>query len=118
MKRFMQYMFVLGLCSVFAAVDAQAQDDDFRGMVPEAGPAREIEIGTYESFKLDNGLKVIVVENHKVPRISYQLFIDRAVDDTGTTTSELLVDLGTGAARIRPVVPDCARLFADANRTK
>lgn len=77
MKRLMQYMFVLGLCSVFIAADAQAQDDDFRSMVPEAGPAREIEIGTYESFELDNGLKVIVVENHKVPRISYQLFIDR-----------------------------------------
>lgn len=49
----------------------------FRSTAPKAGPAREIKIGDYESFTLDNGLKVIVVENHKLPRISYQLFIDK-----------------------------------------
>lgn len=50
---------------------------DFRSKAPEGGEARKIEIGTYESFTLDNGLRVIVVENHKIPRISYQIFIDR-----------------------------------------
>jgi predicted Zn-dependent peptidase len=49
----------------------------FRSMAPKAGPAREIKIGDYESFTLDNGLKVIVVENHKLPRISYQLYVDK-----------------------------------------
>ena len=50
---------------------------DFRSQAPEAGAARKIELGEYDSFVLDNGLRVIVVENHKIPRISYQLYVDR-----------------------------------------
>jgi zinc protease len=50
---------------------------DFRTMAPKPGPARAIEIGTSSNFTLANGLKVIVVENHKLPQISYQLTIDR-----------------------------------------
>ena len=45
----------------------------WRSSAPEPGPARAIELGEYNSFTLDNGLKVIVVENHKLPRVSYQL---------------------------------------------
>jgi len=47
-----------------------------RSIKPQPGPAPEIKIGEYQSFTLDNGLKVIVVENHKVPVVSYQLTID------------------------------------------
>ncbi|MBU8891151.1 MAG: insulinase family protein [Bacteroidales bacterium] len=47
-----------------------------RSIQPEPGPAPEFKIGEHQTFILDNGLKVIVVENHKVPRISYQLTID------------------------------------------
>ena len=50
---------------------------DFRAKAPQAGPARQIKIGTSTEFTLANGLKVIVVENHKLPQISYQLTIDR-----------------------------------------
>ncbi len=52
---------------------------DFRSKAPEPGPARPIKIGKAQEFNLINGLKVIVVENHKIPRVSYQLFIDRDV---------------------------------------
>lgn len=45
----------------------------FRSKAPEPGPARAIQIGEYSSFDLANGLKVIVVENHKLPRVSYQI---------------------------------------------
>jgi len=45
----------------------------WRSAAPQPGPARAIELGDYNSFTLDNGLKVIVVENHKLPRVSYQL---------------------------------------------
>lgn len=44
---------------------------------PEAGPAPEIKLGEYESFTLDNGLQVFVVENHKLPVVSFSLIIDR-----------------------------------------
>ncbi len=45
----------------------------WRSNPPASAPARSISIGDYASFDLDNGLKVIVVENHKLPRVSYQL---------------------------------------------
>jgi len=58
-----------------SSVDITAPKD-FRSMAPKPGPAREIEIGKSHEFTLANGLKVIVVENHKIPQISYQLNID------------------------------------------
>ncbi len=47
-----------------------------RSIQPEPGPAPEFKIGEHQTFTLDNGLKVIVVENHKVSRISCQLTVD------------------------------------------
>ncbi len=47
-----------------------------RSKVPAAGPAPKIQIGQYQQFQLDNGLKVIVVENHKLPRVSYNINLD------------------------------------------
>jgi predicted Zn-dependent peptidase len=47
-----------------------------RSKRPEPAPAPIIKIGEAESFVLANGLKVFVVENHKIPRISYQLVLD------------------------------------------
>jgi len=57
--------------------DMPAKAGDFRATAPVAGPARPIEIGSFEEFTLANGLKVIVVENHKLPQVSYSLTIDR-----------------------------------------
>lgn len=53
-----------------------AASGDFRSMAPKAGEARPVKIGKSHEFTLANGLKVIVVENHKLPQISYQLTID------------------------------------------
>ncbi|MDO9254638.1 MAG: insulinase family protein [Bacteroidales bacterium] len=47
-----------------------------RSIRPVAGPAPVIKIGDYQSFELPNGLKVFVVENHKIPRLSYSLVLD------------------------------------------
>lgn len=55
---------------------AKEMSDEFRAMAPKAGPARPINLGTYENFQLDNGLDVILVENHKLPRVSYQLSLN------------------------------------------
>lgn len=54
----------------------QAQDEDFRKQAPEGGPPPRIEFGEYQQFKLDNGLEVIVVENHKLPKVTFQLLVD------------------------------------------
>lgn len=47
-----------------------------RSVMPEPGPAREPVIASFEEFTLENGLTVIVVEDHKLPRISVQLSVD------------------------------------------
>ncbi|MEC8604144.1 MAG: insulinase family protein, partial [Bacteroidota bacterium] len=57
----------------FFATSAQYQID--RTTAPKPGDAPEINIGTPESFVLENGLKVFVVENHKLPKVSFQLTI-------------------------------------------
>ena len=59
------------LIALFAFVLASAQID--RSKQPEPGPAPKINLGTPETFDLKNGLKVMVVENHKLPRVSIQL---------------------------------------------
>jgi len=56
------------------AVSAFAQVD--RTKAPEPGPAPKIQIGDYQSFELKNGLKVFVVENHKLPRVAFSLILD------------------------------------------
>lgn len=43
-----------------------------RSRAPKPGPAPKIQMGTYESFTLDNGLECIVVKNDKLPRVSFQ----------------------------------------------
>ena len=49
---------------------------DVRKKAPQAGPAPKIQIGKAETFQLANGLKVIVVENHKLPQVSFRIFAD------------------------------------------
>ena len=60
---------------LFAASFSYAQVD--RTKLPQAGPAPEVKIGNAESFVLSNGLKVFVVENHKLPSIAFSLVVDR-----------------------------------------
>src|SRR5690606_6864334 len=57
------------IITVFAQVD--------RSQYPEPAPAPIINIGNAESFTLPNGLKVFVVENHKLPRVTFSLVLDR-----------------------------------------
>lgn len=58
--------------SLFLTMTLQAQD---RSM-PTPGPAPKININKPESFTLKNGMKVLIVENHKLPRVSYTLTLD------------------------------------------
>jgi predicted Zn-dependent peptidase len=53
--------------------DEMAEKLAWRSKVPEAGPARKINMGEFNVFTTDNGIDVIVVENHKLPRVSYSL---------------------------------------------
>ncbi|MCX6174886.1 MAG: pitrilysin family protein [Ignavibacteriales bacterium] len=70
MKRILILLLFLSMAArSFAQVD--------RTKFPQAGPAPEVKIGNAESFVLPNGLKVFVVENHKLPKVTFSLLIDR-----------------------------------------
>lgn len=64
------------LCMVFSTAVFSQQTEDFRKKAPGAGPAPKIELGDAVKFKLENGLQVILVENHNLPRVSFQVFVD------------------------------------------
>lgn len=49
---------------------------EVRKQAPKEGSAPKIQIGKAETAKLSNGLTVIVVENHKLPRVSFRVFVD------------------------------------------
>lgn len=60
------------------SVTAQVQNKSLvdRTKAPSPQPNPTIKIDVPEVTTLDNGLKVIVVENHKLPRVSFQMFVD------------------------------------------
>jgi predicted Zn-dependent peptidase len=66
---------ILFLIAIFCISSLSAQED-FRKTPPKPGAAPKVKLGETNQFTLDNGLKVIVVENHKLPRVSFQLFVD------------------------------------------
>jgi zinc protease len=61
---------ILFAISIVIGASCLAQNRSIR---PKAGPAPEIQLGSTESFVMDNGLKVFVVENHKLPKVSLSL---------------------------------------------
>jgi predicted Zn-dependent peptidase len=45
--------------------------------MPKGGPAPKIKLEKPKEFKLKNGIKVLVVENNKLPRVNYSFRFDR-----------------------------------------
>lgn len=68
MKKLLIFVLFISFSGLYAQLD--------RTRPPKAGPAPEIKISDYESFTLSNGLKVFVVENHKLPSVSFSLTLD------------------------------------------
>ncbi len=65
---------IIILSGLFLSLIMQAQDRS----QPKPGPAPIINIKKPQTFTLLNGLKVLVVENHKLPRVSFNLSIDNS----------------------------------------
>lgn len=83
------------------SVGVNAQID--RSKQPKPGPAPTISLENPKEFELKNGMKVLVVENHKLPRVAYNLEIDRApvVEGDKIGMSNLLgAMLGNGTTTI------------------
>jgi zinc protease len=91
---------IILLSSLLLTIIMQAQDRT----QPKPGPAPTINLKKPVSFTLPNGLKVLVVENHKLPRVSYNLTLDNAPYAEGNKkgvdelTSSLL---GNGSMKIK-----------------
>ena len=69
--RFTKYILLIALVAsnfIFSQVD--------RSQIPPSGPDPEIKLGQPYEYELTNGLKLIIVENNKLPRASVNLFID------------------------------------------
>ncbi len=71
---------IIVLSSLFLTIIMQAQDRT----QPKPGPSPVLNIKKPTTFTLPNGLKVLVVENHKLPRVSYNLTIDNTPYAEGT----------------------------------
>ena len=90
---------IIVLSSLVLTLIMQAQDRT----QPKPGPSPTINIKKPETFALSNGLKVLVVENHKLPRVSFSLSIDNTPYAEGNKkgvenlTSSLI---GNGSANI------------------
>ncbi|MCS4237481.1 zinc protease [Myroides gitamensis] len=86
------YIYAASLVFALAAAQLQAQDRK----QPLSGPVPTVHVGQPTSFVLKNGLKVLVVPNHKLPQVSYMLTIDNPLvvegDKAGVTSilSEVL----------------------------
>ena len=69
MKKFLYVAFALFTFISFSQVD--------RTKIPESGPTPEINLGEPIKYELKNGMKLILVKNNKLPRVFFNLFIDR-----------------------------------------
>lgn len=74
-----------------------------RNAQPTPGPAPKVQLGKPKTFTLDNGMKVLVVENHKLPKVSVSLSIDNypIYEGEKAGVSGILSDLlGSGTKNI------------------
>jgi len=72
---FFSFFFLCALSMGIAQIDRSQQ--------PPSGPAPSIAIGDPQKMVLDNGLTLLVVENHKLPQVSVSLRMDRPLQPEG-----------------------------------
>lgn len=91
---------IVSLVFLFVGASTFAQLD--RSQMPKPGPAPSINLGEPETFTLKNGLKVLVVENNKLPRVTAQLLSDTPpkFEDKPGTSALLSSLMGTGTENI------------------
>ena len=90
---------LLAFLYVFGGLNAQID----RSQQPQPGPAPIINMQSPVEFILENGLTVLMVENHKLPRVSMSLGFDRTPIIEGEkcgVTSLLGAMLGNGTKTI------------------
>ena len=97
----MKRRIILLITALIISISVSAQLD--RSIQPKGGPTPKIKLEKPQEFKLKNGIKVLVVENHKLPRVAYSLSIDNRPIIEGEkagVTSLLGSILGNGTTTI------------------
>ncbi len=92
------YRYINVLLLLVFALSMKAQSDI--PSMPKEGPTPTIHLGEPQSFTLDNGIQVLVVENHKLPRVYAKLTIDNppvAMGDKKGADDLLGALFGTGS---------------------
>ena len=90
---------IIAIITMSIAVNAQID----RSKMPKPGPDPVVKLGKAKTFSLKNGMTVIMVENHKLPRVSATLRIDNkpTVEGKIAGVSDLMGSLlGRGTANI------------------
>jgi zinc protease len=89
---------------------------EWRKQKPAAGPAPEIHLPVPTEFSLDNGLKVLLVEQHSLPVLSAELVsragsanVDPAKAGLATLVSEVMSD-GTESRNLEKLAGDQERI--------
>lgn len=92
----------LSIIALALTVSSWAQILD-RSQRPKPGPAPEIKLGKTETFTLPNGLKVFVVENHKMPTVSISVQLDIRQELQGSMAgySDFVGELLTSGTKTR-----------------
>ncbi|MEE9350314.1 MAG: pitrilysin family protein [Flavobacteriaceae bacterium] len=94
-----KYIILITTFLITAAMNAQVD----RSIQPKPGPAPKINLETPATFTCRNGLQVLVVEDHKLPKVTVSLRIDNdpIAEGNKTGTSDLTGSiLGSGSQKI------------------
>ena len=99
-KNYCLRLLSLAVCVLFSGL-IFAQID--RSVQPKPGPSPKITLEKPQTFELKNGITVLVVENHKLPRLSISMRIDNGPiyeGDKSGVSSLLSAMLGNGTTSI------------------
>ena len=90
------------ILAALITMNGMAQDKIDRSKAPKAGPAPAITIKDPVILNMPNGITILVVENHKLPRVAATLSIDRGpiVEGSKAGVNELMgAMLGEGTTK-------------------
>ncbi len=88
---------------------------DWRKTKPAPGPAPELHLPVPTRFKLDNGLEVLLVENHALPVLTAEL-VSRAGNDNNPPSKSGLATLVSAIMRDGTVSRNLEKLAGDQER--